>query len=133
MYRLPMLIAAASLITGSLASVCLAQNAREVVAPPADLHPSITLDADTLRSKFAPSQLGLKPQSPAKQDGISMPFGLNYSRDAKGVVMPLDQKKEWGVGVGLNLNSSEVVELSPNSVLGLQPKRTPGLMLQKKF
>jgi hypothetical protein len=133
MYRLPMLIAAASLITGSFASIGLAQNAREVVTPPASLHPPVTLDTDTLRLKFAPSQLGLKPQSSAKQDGISMPFGLNYSRDAKGVVMPLDQKNEWGVGVGLNLNSSEVVELSPNSVLGLQPKRTPGLMLQKKF
>jgi hypothetical protein len=33
----------------------------------------------------------------------------------------------------MNLNSAEVVELSPNSALGLQPKRAPGLMLNKKF
>jgi hypothetical protein len=47
--------------------------------------------------------------------------------------MPLDQKSEWGVGVGLNINSSTPVELSPNGILGLQPKRAPGLMLHKKF
>jgi len=47
--------------------------------------------------------------------------------------VPLDQKSEWGVGVGLNLNNPNTVELSPSSSLGLQPKRAPGVMLNKRF
>ena len=64
---------------------------------------------------------------------LELPFGLSYIREAKGLVMPLDQKSEWGVGIGLNINSSNSVELSPSNSLGLVPKRTPGLMLHKKF
>jgi hypothetical protein len=133
MYRWTMLIAAASIAAGSYVTTCTAQNTRETVSPPADLLPPVKLDADTLRSRFAASHLGLKPQSAANANGLALPFGLGYSHEAKGVLMPLDEKSEWGVGVGLNLNAPAVVELSPNSVLGLQPKRAPGLMLNKKF
>ena len=102
------------------------------VAPPADLHPPVKLDADALRAKLTPSHLGLKPQGNA--GSVGLPFGLNYSSETKGVVIPIDQKNEWGVGVGLNINSSKTIELSPSSSLGLQPgNRTPGIMLQKKF
>jgi hypothetical protein len=133
MCRLLMLVAAASIAASGFVTTCLAQNARETVAPPADLHPPVNLDADTLRSRFASSHLGLKPQSAANASGLALPFGLDYNRDTKSLIMPLDQKSEWGVGVGLNLNSSKVIELSPNGVLGLQPKSAPGLMLHKKF
>ena len=133
MYRLPILIFAATLATGFSITNSFAQNATYGAAPPADLHPPINLDADTLRAQLRPSHLGLKPQSAGAALGIDLPFGLSYNRDAKGLVMPLDQKSEWGVGVGLNINSSTPVELSPGNTLGLQPKRAPGLMLHKKF
>jgi hypothetical protein len=128
MHRLTMLIVAALYATSGVA-----QSLREPVAPPAELHPPANLDADTLRSKFIPSQLGLKPQTGSKLGGVELPFGMDYSNEAKSVLMPLDNKREWGVGVGLNLNAPSVVELSPNSVLGLQPKRAPGVMLNKRF
>ena len=132
--RTLMLLAAATLAAGSIATGSFAQSTGTTMSPPADLHPPIQLDADTLRAKLTPSHLGLKPQSAGTADGgIALPFGLNYSREAKGLVVPLDQKSEWGIGVGLNLNSSNTVELSPSSSLGLQPKRAPGIMLQKKF
>jgi hypothetical protein len=133
MYRLLMLIAATSIAVGACVSNCVAQSTRDTISPPADLHPPINLDADTLRARFALSHLGLKPQTPPNSDGIALPFGLDYNRSAKALVMPLDQKSEWGVGVGLNMNSAPVVELSPSSVLGLQPKRAPGIMLHGKF
>ncbi len=135
MYRLLMLIAATLIAEGALITTCAAQESRDTVSPPANLHPPVNLDADTLRLRFAPSNLGLKPQSGSgsSSTGISLPFGLDYNHQAKGVVMPLDEKSQWGVGVGLNLNAPSVIELSPNSVLGLQPKRTPGIMLNRKF
>jgi hypothetical protein len=128
MYRMLMLIAAGSIVTN-----CLAQNAGDTVSPPANLHPPINLDADTLRARLVPGQFGLKPPTSNLPAGITLPFGIDYHRETKGLVMPLDQKSEWGVGVGLNLNSSSIVELSPSSVLGLTPKRAPGVMLNKKF
>ena len=132
--RLLMLLAAAMIAAVSIATVSFAQNAATTVSPPADLHPPIKLDADTLRATLAPSHLGLKPQSGAASSAMGLPFGLKYSGEAKSLIMPLDQKNQWGVGIGLNLNSSNTVELSPSSSLGLQPnKRTPGVMLQKKF
>jgi hypothetical protein len=103
-------------------------------APPAELHPPVQLDADTLRSRFAPGHLGLKPSTSSSIAETGLPFGLNYNREAKSLVMPLDEKNEWGVGVGLNMNSSRIIELSPGGALGLQqPNRSPGLMLHKKF
>ena len=133
MIRLSLLISAASIAAGLYVTTCPAQSTRDVIAPPAELHPPVNLDAITLRSRFSPSHLGLKPQNGANESGLSLPFGLGYDRAAKGLLMPLDDKSAWGVGVGMNLNSAEVVELSPNSALGLQPKRAPGLILNKKF
>jgi len=131
MVRSLTLIAAAMAAVAICALPAVAQNAGQNVAPPADLHPPINLDADTLRARFAPGNLGLKPNSGG---GIALPYGIDYNREAKSLVMPLDDKNEWGVGVGLNMNSSKIIELSPGSVLGLQqPNRAPGLMLHKKF
>ncbi len=115
-----------------MSRLAFAQNTRDTVSPPADLHPPVNLNADTLRAhRFRPANLALSRKPPS--GGIALPFGIDYRRDAKALVMPLNEKSEWGVGVGLNLNSTEVVELSPNGMLGLQPKRAPGLMLHKKF
>ena len=127
------LLAAVSLATALTATPGFAQYTRESSAPPADLHPPIHLDADTLRARFANSHLGLKPNTSAGTES-ALPFGIDYNREAKSIVVPLDRKSEWGVGVGLNLNSSRIIELSPGGVLGLQqPNRAPGLMLHGKF
>ncbi len=133
MPRMKMLIAATSIAAASYIINCPAQVPRGSGSPPADLHPPVNLDADTLRAQFAPSHLGLKPKPGTNLGGITLPFGMDYNREAKGLLLPLDEKREWGVGVGLNLNAPTVVELSPTGVLGLQPKRAPGLMLNRKF
>jgi hypothetical protein len=133
MHRLMTQIAASMVVAGFCAPAAFAQNSAANLAPPADLHPPANLDADTLRAQFTRSQLGLKPQTGAKTSGIELPFGLNYNRDAKGLVMPLDEKSEWGVGVGLNVNSASAVDPAISNPLGLVPKRTPGLLLHKKF
>ncbi len=74
----------------------------------------------------------LRPPAASLREQLDLPFGLNYSREAKSLLMPLDDRREWGLGVNLNLNSAPAVELSPPG-LHLAPKRTPGLMLQKRF
>jgi hypothetical protein len=108
--------------------------AQTTIAPPADLHPPINLDADTLRSRFTNSHLGLKPGNAANISSSGLPFGIDYNHEAKTLVVPLAARSDWGVGVGLNTNSSKVIELSPGSALGLQPaNRAPGLMLHGKF
>lgn len=125
-----MLLAAATVATGSLAADSISQNTDTTTTSP-----SLKLDAEALGAKPTPSPLGLKPQSaPVNKESILLPFGLNYNRDARSLLVPIDQKNEWGVGLNLDVNSSRAVELAPpSSPLGLQPKRTPGLMLQKKF
>ena len=126
------LIAAAGIAAAIYAVPASAQSTGQNVSPPADLHPPINLDADTLRARFASGQLGLKPNTGSSDSGL--PYGINYNREAKSLIVPLDEKNEWGVGVGLNMNSSKIIELSPGGVLGLQqPNRAPGLMLHRKF
>jgi hypothetical protein len=120
----------AAITAAAMATPAMAQN----TAPPSELHPPINLDADTLRARFAPSTLGLKPNTSKTAPASGLPFGLDYNREVKSLMVPLDEKNEWGVGVGLNMNQSKIIELSPGSVLGLQqPNRTPGLTLHKKF
>jgi hypothetical protein len=132
MSRSRTLIAAAGIAAAIYAVPASAQSTGQNVSPPADLHPPINLDADTLRARFASGQLGLKPNTGSSDTGL--PYGINYNREAKSLVVPLDEKNEWGVGVGLNMNSSKIIELSPSGVLGLQqPNRAPGLMLHRKF
>jgi len=133
MYRCLMLTAIAMAVSHFFIAGSYAQSEGTTIAPPADLHPPVTLDADTLRARLSPSQLGLRPNTNSKSLGADLPFGLSYSNESRGVVVPLDQKSEWGVGVGLNLNNPNTVELSPSSSLGLQPKRAPGVMLNKRF
>jgi hypothetical protein len=131
MFRSLTLVATAAVAAAIYALPADAQSTGQTVAPPADLHPPINLDADTLRARFASGHLGLKPGT---GNGTALPYGIDYNREAKSIIVPLDEKNEWGVGVGLNMNSSKIIELSPGSALGLQqPNRAPGLMLHKKF
>lgn len=98
---------------------------------PAALQPPSRSAADVFTS-IESAPLGLRPPAAYARERIDLPFGLNYSRDARSLLMQLDDKNEWGLGLNLNLNSTPAVELSPPG-LHLSPKRTPGLMLQKKF
>lgn len=98
---------------------------------PAVLQPPSRSAADTFSSIESPT-IGLRPPPAPPRERIELPLGLNYSRDAKSLLLPIDDKNEWGVGINLNLNASKPVELSPPG-LHLEPKRAPGLMLQKKF
>jgi len=98
---------------------------------PATLQPPARSSAETFYLQDS-SRQGLRPPATSLRQRIDLPFGLNYSREAKSLVMPLDDKNEWGVGLNLNLNASPAVELSPPG-LHLAPKRTPGLMLLKQF
>jgi hypothetical protein len=130
--RMLTLFTAATLAASLAATGSFAQSAGAAALPPADLNPTAKIYVDTLRSRLAPSSLGLQPRS-AATEGSDLPYGLSYSGDTKSVMMPLDQKNEWGVGLNLNVNSPPTVELAPSSSLGLQPKRTPGVMLQRRF
>lgn len=132
--RLLMLVTAAALAAPAIAADSVAQQKGITITPTVDSQSARKVDLDAVREPIAPGALGLRPQTTRAREGITLPFGLNYSGEAKSIFMPLDQKNEWGVGLNLDVNSSRAVELAPaSSPLGLQPKRTPGLMLQKKF
>ena len=96
---------------------------------PATLQPPSRTAIDAFTSQ---ESVGLRRPANNLRERIDLPFGLNYNRDAKSLLIPLDDKNEWGVGVNLNLGATPTVE-TPQSGLQLAPKRTPGLMLHRKF
>ena len=127
------LLAATAFAAAMMAMNSLAQNAGISPSTYSELRPPVETGTDTLHSRLSTGTVGLRPQGGNVNQGIALPFGMNYSRDTKSLMMPLDQKSEWGVGLNLNMNSAPALEQSPSSGLGLQPKRTPGIMLQRKF
>lgn len=131
--RMAMLLAATTVAAGTTATSSLAQSAGTSIPTFAELRAPIDPGADTPRSRLAPGSIGLRPHASGTYQGIDLPFGMNYSRETKSLVVPLDQKNEWGVGLNLNLNSVPAIEQSPSAGIGLQPKRTPGVTLHKKF
>jgi len=131
--RLLMLLAAGSLAAGSIAFHAQAQNVTTDASPQAGLRPPASVDHDTLHTPPTPSAFGLKPQSASSKERAALPLSLNYSSMNKSVVMPLDEKDSWGVGLMLNVYSTPGLESTTTPSLGLQPKRTPGVLLQKRF
>ena len=131
--RLLMLLATGSLAAGSIALPAQAQSANTDASPQAELRPPAIVDFDTLRAPLAPSAFGLKPQTASSKEGLALPFSLNYSSATKSIMMPLDDKNSWGIGLMLNMNPALGLEPTTAPALGLQPKRAPGIMLQKKF
>ena len=131
--RLLALLTATMLIAGLATTNSLAQGAGASLSTFGELRAPIDNGADTLSSRMTPGTLGLRPHAGGTNQGIDLPFGMNYSRETKSLLVPLDQKSEWGLGLNLNLNSAPVLEQSPSAGLGLQPKRTPGVMLQRRF
>ncbi len=78
-----------------------------------------------------PIKLKLEDFTNPHTNGIVLPFGIDYSRETKSLVMPLDEQKHWGVGV--NLDISNVKDFNANSWLGAELKKTPGVVLQRNF
>lgn len=120
---LPWILLATTLASGA----ALAADA--VDERPATLQPPSRTAVEAFTSQ---ESIGLRRPAANLHERIDLPFGLNYNRDAKSLLMPLDDKNEWGVGVNLNLNATPSVD-TPQSGLQLAPKRTPGLMLHRKF
>lgn len=132
--RLITLVTIAGIVAAAFAvPPSMAFAAEEAKDRPAALQPPSRSAADAFTSIESPP-LGLRPPpaSTFQRERIELPLGLSYSRDAKSLLMQIDEKNEWGLGFNLNLNASPAVELSPPG-LHLAPKRTPGLILQKKF
>ena len=127
-----------SLLSLLLAAACAAipALAQDPELPPAKSAVSPTeqlkLDLEHFRSSYSSGNLGLKPPGTSSRRTVELPFGMNYSRDSKSLFMPLDDKNEWDIGLNLNINRARDVELAPSG-LGLQPKRTPGVVINRKF
>ncbi len=131
--HLLLLLAASGLVAGSIALHAQAQSTNTNASPGAELRPPASVDIDLLSTRLTPSAFGLKPQSASSNEGIALPFSIRYSSATKSVIMPLDEKNAWDVGVMLNMNSAPGLEPTTAPALGLQPKRSPGIMLQKRF
>ncbi len=122
-----------AIITTAVTTDTPAQSAGAKIYSVAELRAPSDSGADSLRSNLTSGALGLKPQSGSAKRGIDLPYGMNYNSETRSLMMPLDEKSEWGVGLNLNVNSLPNLEQSPSSGIGLQPKRVPGVMLQKRF
>lgn len=133
--RLLMLVTAATMAAAAIvATGAVAQSRGTTITPAVDSQSAAKVDLNFIRAQLAPGTLGLKLQTPRAGEGITLPYGMNYSGESKSLFMPFDHKNEWGVGLNFDVNSSRAVEIAPPaSPLGLQPKRTPGITLQKKF
>ena len=133
--RLLMLLVVVAIATNSLAADSVSQGPDTLSTPSAATPTASNFDLRVLiPSLNSSSQLGLKPQSQRARAGIGLPFGLHYNPYEQSLLMPMDPKNEWGVGFHLDLSPSRAIELAPpSSPLGLQPKRTPGVILQKRF
>ena len=79
------------------------------------------------------ARLGLRPPVASLRERIAPAYGLNYHRESRTLLMPLDEKSEWTMGLKLNLNAAPNVETAPSSGLNIQPRSTPGFIFQKKF
>ncbi len=131
--RLKALITAIAATAGFVVTYAIAQDSGATFKP-AETQAASSSTADSTGVKFSEKSIGLKAPPPRITDVISLPFGMNYFRDSKSLLFSIDSKNDWGIGLNLDVNSSRSVELAPSvPALGLQPKRTPGLMLQMKF
>jgi hypothetical protein len=80
---------------------------------------------------YNPIKLKLEDFTNPHTSGIVLPLGLNYDHETKNLVMPLDAQKLWGVG--MNLDIGHVKEFSTDNWLGIEPKKAPGVVLQRNF
>lgn len=113
----------------SLPSIAHAQS--HAADRPAMLQPPARTTADAFSAQDA-TGIGLRRPAATLQERTVLLFGLNYNRETKSLLMPLDEKNEWGLGLNLNLNSTPAVELAPSGI-HFSPRRMPGLILHKTF
>ena len=130
--RLLILVATAAAAAGSVAADFALPDTS--AATTAQLLPPTTNNLETSSPTFSTGSIGLKSPSARITESTGLPYGLNYSGETKSLLLPIDPKSNWGVGLNLDVNASRAVELAPPTpLLGLQPKRTPGVTLQMKF
>jgi hypothetical protein len=131
MHRLSLAILAGIAVASCawLPSLSCAQNAAS--ERPTALQAPSRSTADAFIAQDA-TGIGLRPPGASLRERINLPFGLNYSREAKSLLMQLDEKNEWGLGLNLNVNATPAVDLAPPG-LYIAPRRTPGLMLLRSF
>ena len=127
------LSATASLTAACFAGQVFAEDVVTAESASAELRVPASIDYDALRERLAPSGLGLKPPSSASWSEIGLPFSLRYHTATRSVLVPIDEKSAWGVGITLNVSPGPGLEMSSVPALGLQLKRTPGLTLQRRF
>jgi hypothetical protein len=129
-----MVFLAASVLT---AAAYAADTGSDSQAPKrtSDTGSDARLDPEKLIDTLGTGAIGLRPPAASRSsDTIELPYGVNYSRENRTLLVPMDTRNEWGVGLNLNVNATPTVELAPpTSPLGLQPKKAPGLTFQKKF
>jgi hypothetical protein len=113
MRRLMLLLAVAAV---TVAGNAIAQN-NSLPAPSSDSH--------------SPIKLKLEDFTNPHTDGIVLPFDIDYSRETKNLLLPLDEHKHWGIGVNLDIGNAK--EFNSDSGLGVELKKTPGLVLQRNF
>ena len=113
-----------------LPSLCCAQDA--VSERPTTLQPQARSAEDVFTTEDS-ARLGLRPPVASLRERLAPAYGLSYHRESKSLLMPLDEKNEWTMGLNFNLNAAPNVEAAPSSGLNLLPRRTPGLIFQKKF
>jgi hypothetical protein len=67
------------------------------------------------------------------ESGVELPLGLSYNNEAKGLLLPLDENKTWGVGVGMDLSNraSSVGEVIDGRLIEFRP--AVGAVLQGRF
>jgi len=78
-----------------------------------------------------PIKLKLEDFTKPHTSGIVLPLDIDYSRDTRNLVMPLDTQKVWGVGINLDIGNAK--DFNATSGLGIELKKTPGVVLQRNF
>ncbi len=66
-------------------------------------------------------------------DSLDLPLGINYSREAKGLMLSLDDDKAWGIGVGLDLSNRPGAPDTPVNGVIIDYRPAPGAVLQRRF
>jgi hypothetical protein len=117
-----------ALITASTAATVQAAD-DATLAPSNSPAVELRIENGTASYELSPNAQGLKAKVPRS----ALPFGMDYNGAARTLIVPLDDRYDWGVGLDFDAGSPPPIELAPASSLGLQPKHSPGLLLQRRF
>ncbi len=131
-FRLLLVAAAALWLTDTSVSAAPPDEPSASDRSAITLRPLDTSDRDDIRDRLPSGQLGLKPQSGAR-NGSGLPFGLSYHSEMRGLLVPMDDQNTLGLGIGLNIGGTRNLDSLTGGGLGLQLKGSPGIIFEKKF